>query len=211
MKLNFRIDWGYQYLYSRRHYHPFYHWDGHLECSEGTIEKVFWLDYPVLWFGPGHSAKETQLESPCWKSTTHRGFAGIRIEADVADSAVIDPSREVFWNEWVEEGSVRRLMLLNTDWTVAGNRKIVQIDSGDIQFETEVIERQAKILTVLPGMVLEPDTCELHIEAAEEGQIRCHGTGMHCIMVHRPKGVRETVAVDLTRCTVAAISGQSFG
>ena len=109
MKLEFRIDWGYQYLYSRRHYHPFYHWDGHLECSDGTIEKVFRLDYPVLWFGPGHSAKETQLESPCWKSTTHRGFAGIRIEADVADSAVIDPSREVFWNEWVEEGSVRRL------------------------------------------------------------------------------------------------------
>ena len=88
MKLNFRIDWGYQYLYSRRHYHPFYHWDGHLECSNGSIGKVFQLDYPVLWFGPGHCAKETPLDSLSWKSTTHRGFAGIRVEADVADNAV---------------------------------------------------------------------------------------------------------------------------
>ena len=48
MKLNFRIDWGYQYLYSRRHYHPYYHWDGHLKCSDGVIEKVFQLDYPVM-------------------------------------------------------------------------------------------------------------------------------------------------------------------
>ena len=88
MKLIFRIDWGYQYLYSRRHYHPYYHWDGHLECSNGVIEKVFQLDYPVIWFGPGHCAKETLLESACWKSTTHRGLAGIRVEADVAEDAV---------------------------------------------------------------------------------------------------------------------------
>ncbi len=88
MKLNFRIDWGYQYLYSRRHYHPYYHWDGHLECSNGTIEKVFQLDYPVIWYGPGHCAKETLLDSPCWKSTTHRGIAGIRIEAEASENAV---------------------------------------------------------------------------------------------------------------------------
>ncbi|MBO5723273.1 MAG: hypothetical protein J6S58_00445 [Lentisphaeria bacterium] len=83
MKLDFRIDWGYQYLYSRRHYHPFYHWDGSLECSGGTIEKVFQLDYPVIWYGPGHCARETLLDSPRWKSTTRRGLAGIRVEAQV--------------------------------------------------------------------------------------------------------------------------------
>ena len=88
MKLNFRIDWGYQYLYSRRHYHPYYHWDGHLECSDGKIEKVFQLDYPVIWYGPGYTAKETPLDSPVWKSTTHRGMAGIRIEADVPEDAI---------------------------------------------------------------------------------------------------------------------------
>ena len=87
MKLDFRIDWGYQYLYSRRHYHPFYHWDGRLECSDGIIEKVFRLDYPVLLSGPGHSAHETLLDGPCWKSTTRRGLAGIRIEAEVSENA----------------------------------------------------------------------------------------------------------------------------
>ena len=88
MKLNFRIDWGYQYLYSRRHYHPFYHWDGHLECSAGKIKKVFQLDYPVIWYGPGHCAKETLLDSPSWKSTTRRGLAGIRIEAEETEKTV---------------------------------------------------------------------------------------------------------------------------
>lgn len=88
MKLDFRIDWGYQYLYSRRHYHPFYHWDGHLECVRGTIEKTFLLAYPVLWFGPGHCARETLLPSPEWESVTRRGLAGIRVEADVEEDAV---------------------------------------------------------------------------------------------------------------------------
>ena len=102
-----------------------------------------------------------------------------------------------------EDGGVRRLMLLNTDWTTAGNRKTVCIDTGDVHFETDVVEREAKILTVLPGVVLEPDSCELHLEVAESGAIRCHGTGRHSITLHRPNGVCETVSVDLTRNTVA--------
>lgn len=88
MKLDFRIDWGYQYLYSRRHYHPVYVWDGQLECEGGTLEKVFQLDYPVIWFGPGHCAKETLLPEPRWKSRTKRGMAGIRVEAEAEENAV---------------------------------------------------------------------------------------------------------------------------
>ncbi len=87
MKLNFRIDWGYQYLYSRRHYHPVYIWDGELSCDGGVIEKIYKLDYPVIWFGPGQSAKETLLDEPKWKSRTKRGLAGIRVEADADDNA----------------------------------------------------------------------------------------------------------------------------
>ena len=66
MKIDFRIDWGYQYLYSRRHYHPFYIWDGKLECENGTVTGAWQLDYPVIWFGPGHCAKETKLEAAEW-------------------------------------------------------------------------------------------------------------------------------------------------
>ena len=89
MKLNFRIDWGYQYLYSRRHYHPIYRWDGGLSCTGGSIEKCFRLDYPVIWFGPGHCAHETELATPRWESTTRRGLAGVRIEAEVEKDAAI--------------------------------------------------------------------------------------------------------------------------
>ena len=88
MDLDFRIDWGYQYLYSRRHYHPFYHWDGKLECDNGTITGTWLLDYPVIWFGPGHCAKETPLPSPEWESTTRRGLAGARFTAKVGENAV---------------------------------------------------------------------------------------------------------------------------
>ena len=88
MKLDFRIDWGYQYLYSRRHYHPFYHWDGRLDCENAVINKTYQLDYPVIWFGPGHCAKETLLDAPVWKSTTRRGLAGVRFEAEAEGNAV---------------------------------------------------------------------------------------------------------------------------
>lgn len=82
MKLDFRIDWGYQYLYSRRHYHPVFLWDGHLECRRGAVTESYALDYPVIWYGPGHCARETRLAEPSWKSRTRRGLAGVRIVAD---------------------------------------------------------------------------------------------------------------------------------
>lgn len=88
MQLDFRIDWGYQYLYSRRHYHPTYIWDGSLFCENGSIEKIYKLDYPVLWYGPGHSAKETLLDAPCWTDKTKRGLSGIRVVAQVEENTV---------------------------------------------------------------------------------------------------------------------------
>jgi hypothetical protein len=86
--LDFRIDWGYQYLYSRRHYHPIYIWDGDLACDNGKITGCWQLEYPVIWYGPGHSARETRLDAPRWRSRTRRGMAGIRVEAEVDPDAV---------------------------------------------------------------------------------------------------------------------------
>ena len=83
MKLDFRIDWGYQYLYSRRLYHPTYIWDGDLTVENGSIDEIYQLTYPYCWYGIGHSAKETKLERPEWKSTTKRGLSGVRVVADV--------------------------------------------------------------------------------------------------------------------------------
>ena len=88
MQLDFRIDWGYLYLYSRRHYHPFFEWDGHLECSNGNITELRQLEYPVIWFGPGHCARETVLPDNSWKSRTRRGMAGVRVIAEVNENTV---------------------------------------------------------------------------------------------------------------------------
>ncbi|MBQ7694191.1 MAG: hypothetical protein IJT50_03620 [Lentisphaeria bacterium] len=82
MKLEFRIDWGYQFLYSRRHYHPVFRWDGNLTVSGGKLEKICRLAYPVIWYGPGQCAVETPLPGNSWESSTKRGMAGIRVEAE---------------------------------------------------------------------------------------------------------------------------------
>ena len=95
--------------------------------------------------------------------------------------------------------------LLNTDWTAAGNRKKVTVDTGRIRFETEFVEREAKILTVLPTMVLEPDDFELHLEVLKSGKVRCHGTGKHRITVHKADGSAKIKTVDLTKNTAAEI------
>ncbi len=100
MKIDFRIDFGYQYLYSRRHYHPTYIWDGELSVREGAIEESYRLDYPVLWFGPGHSARETRLPSPSWKISTKRGVAGVRFRAEVSDGAVFRLVTDSFETEF---------------------------------------------------------------------------------------------------------------
>ena len=43
--MNFRIDWGYQYLYSRRTYHPTFVWDGELDCENGKIDVRIYKNY----------------------------------------------------------------------------------------------------------------------------------------------------------------------
>ena len=88
MLLDFRIDFGYSYLYSRKHYHPSFIWDGSIECENGSILNTYKLDYPYIWFGPGHTAKETELPSPDWQFKTKREFTGVRIVADVNENTV---------------------------------------------------------------------------------------------------------------------------
>ena len=88
MTLDFRIDWGYQYLYSRRHYHPQYIWDGELECENGSIKEIYSLDYPVIWFGPGHCAVETKLCEPKWTNRTKRGVSGVHVICEADENTV---------------------------------------------------------------------------------------------------------------------------
>ena len=82
MKLDFRIDFGYLTLYSRRLYHPEMCWDGHLECEDGSILATQRLRYPVEWYGIAASAEKTPLPAPEWRATTRRGFTGVAFTAE---------------------------------------------------------------------------------------------------------------------------------
>lgn len=92
MNIHFRVDWGYQYLYSRRHYHPVYVWDGNLKCSDGNITKIQLLDYkskfPVGICGPALCPEKTELPSPNWVCSTKRDVKGIEVESDVGEDNV---------------------------------------------------------------------------------------------------------------------------
>ncbi len=92
MKLDFRMEWGYHFLYSNHHYHDEMIWDGTLHVENGVIQEVYQLEYPRpnmdLHFGPGLCAKETPLPTPQWKSKTCNWIEGIRIVADAEEDAV---------------------------------------------------------------------------------------------------------------------------
>ncbi len=87
MRIEFNLDFGYRFLYSRRHYHPEYVWDGTIECTDGKIVSLGRLTYPESFYGPVHSPAETPLESAEWKLTTHRDQAGIHVTAECSPKA----------------------------------------------------------------------------------------------------------------------------
>jgi len=94
----------------------------------------------TAWVYPGH--EKLQRFSAAWLS---------RLACEnMGDVYVTDESKEVFWTVW-EDGKKKQLMLLNTDWTVKGNEKHVQIHYGR---KTEIVtirERTAVIVTITGG------------------------------------------------------------
>lgn len=107
---------------------------------------------------------------------------------------VIDDSGEVFWNMWEQSVSVKRLMLLNTDWTRAGNRKKVTVVVPKMSFETEVIERIPKIFTVMENAVIEAPA-DIHVEVVAPERIRVYGSGSAEITVRHKCGTIEAYLV----------------
>ncbi len=86
-------------------------------------------------------------------------------------------------------------MMLNTDWTVNGCHKPVKVCTPIIDFETEVVEREPKILTVLDRAVLEPDAI-LHIEVVGPEKVRIHGTDRGIVNVRRADGTCQELTFE---------------
>ena len=87
MKIDFRIDVGYQYANSSKQYHPVFVWDGILKVDKGEIIKTFKLDYPFSPFGTGRTPTETLLDRPEWRFSTQREIVGLRFIAEVESDA----------------------------------------------------------------------------------------------------------------------------
>ena len=92
MKLDFRIEWGYQVLYSRRHYHPCFCWDGHIECENAVIEKLSLYHYPRSISGPVNSPKEVELSGNSWQETTKRALSGLHVVAETDENGIFKKS-----------------------------------------------------------------------------------------------------------------------
>lgn len=88
--LDFRIEMGYVYTYSRRHYHPVYIWDGNLSVSNGEICKTFLINHTETLSGLTKSPTITPLEKPEWQFSTKRKVMGVQIIAKVNENSVFN-------------------------------------------------------------------------------------------------------------------------
>jgi len=87
--IRFRVDWGYEILYSRRQYHNLYIWDGHIEISEGKLVQLWKIHYPVLIGGIPHSPKLTEVAGCSWQDSTRRRVSGLLVEAEIGGASRI--------------------------------------------------------------------------------------------------------------------------
>ena len=81
-RLSFKIDFGFQMIYSRRQYHAAMKWDGRLVCKNGRILKSDFLEDGKMWSCPCFSPKRIPLDRPEWKITTRRQVHGVAFEVD---------------------------------------------------------------------------------------------------------------------------------
>ncbi len=139
----------------------------------------------TAWAYPGHEA--LQRFAAAWinkLACEHRG-----------EWFVEDPSKEVFWTvRRFDDARCGQLFMLNTDWTLPGNRKSVAVHAGALCFDYEVIERVPAMLTVVGSKVLETapknylEFCGVHGNSAE---FSLHSCGNAVVKVRSAAGVRE--------------------
>jgi hypothetical protein len=136
------------------------------------------------WAYPGHEYLSSMISS----------FIKFLCEKYRDEWFVEDPSNEVFWNSWREQDGCGKMMLLNTDWTSQGNAKTIKVHTPAAVFETKIVEREPKILTILPFATLEPDS-EMHIEVIEadeqSARLRIHGSTPGKVTIHGQRSHAE--------------------
>jgi hypothetical protein len=132
----------------------------------------------AFWAYPGHEA--FQKLSAAWLERLARQTRNERL------FKVLDDSGEVFWTEWNDDkGTV--LMLLNTDWTTAGNERKVRIEAPGLAWTETVSEGAPCFIRVHNGKsyVYSDD---VHLEVAEDGRLVAYGCGEAKVKIVTPEG-----------------------
>ena len=73
-------------------------------------------------------------------------------------------------------------MLLNTNWAEAGNIRKVTVNTPKYSFQTEVKEREAKILTAVGDVIIDAPQ-QVHVEVTDNA-VYLHGSGVREIKIH---------------------------
>lgn len=132
----------------------------------------------TAWAYPGHDKLAEVMAA--WLRYLGEQFRG--------DIYIDDPSSEVFWNVR-ESDAFKQVTLLNTDWTVGGNKKQVTLHTPDLTCPVEVKEGEIKILYLQKDRIFET-TGEVHLSFNAAGEITAHGSGTSVIREHAPGGTK---------------------
>ena len=122
---------------------------------------------------PGHEALKTFLPAVIDRLVTTYAETAVRLGGDCED---------VYLSVWGEPDQPDKLYLLNTDWTVAGNQKVVTVTTATATGTFAVTEGNMREITLLSGGFLWTEDTEASLTkiGADTYMLCCmNGTRLH--------------------------------
>jgi hypothetical protein len=96
-----------------------------------------WVYTFTLWAYPGH--EKFQSFSASWVAKLSQQALG--------EIYVEDETGELFWTTW-QDGNTTRLFILNTDWSIKGNKKTFNVVNGKNRITLSIAERTLICVTL---------------------------------------------------------------
>ncbi len=122
---------------------------------------------------PGHEALKTFLPAVIDRLVATYAETAVRLGGDCED---------VYLSVWGEPDQPDKLYLLNTDWTVAGNQKVVTVTTATATGTFAVTEGNMREITLLSGGFLWTEDTEASLTKVDDGNymLCCmSGTRLH--------------------------------
>jgi hypothetical protein len=110
---------------------------------------------------------------------------------------VTGESSDVDWHAYDCSGGWKRVVLLNTDWTSAGNVKRVVLEAGELQVPIEVIEGSLKQVLLRDGVALVFTTPGASVTPQQSGvgslRMKVAGTGKAVLHLENRRGIARLI------------------